>query len=65
MSLARLGPGWQLDKQTYFMANVVSGSRLKQLRDGPFKDEPTEGFIRPCRGAETLLKELHLLLQTL
>lgn len=36
-----------------------------QSGDTPFEDEPTEGFIRPCRGAQSLLQKLHFLLQTL
>lgn len=31
----------------------------------PFKNKPTEGFIRPCRGAQRLLKKLHFFLQAL
>lgn len=31
----------------------------------PFKDEPTQGFVGPRRGAQSFLKELDFLLQAL
>lgn len=41
------------------------GGSAEWLGDTPFKDKPTEGFICPCRGAQSLLKKLHFLLQAL
>lgn len=34
-------------------------------RYSPFKDEPTQGFVGPRRGAQSFLKELDFLLQAL
>lgn len=63
------------DGQRDAMSNATHSWRFRERRvaaygewrlgDAPFKDEPTEGFICPRRAAQSPLKELHFLLQTL
>lgn len=38
---------------------------VESLGETPFKDKPTEGFVGPCWGAQSLLKKLHFVLQAL